>query len=145
MNGNPNDRQVGGDHYKGGAGGLDHWDVVELNGVGYLEACATKYVQRRKDPKARVQDLEKAKHYSEKALQLYNDDLRRPRGCVPVRIIKRWVNQFKLSELEFLVIRLLFNWRQPSEMHAALAGIDDLIALERVKLENAIQKGSATA
>ena len=35
-----NDRQIGGDHYQAE---LQHWDFIELNGLGYLEACATKY------------------------------------------------------------------------------------------------------
>lgn len=137
-----NDIQIGGSHYKGAQ--VQHWDLVELNGVGYLEGCATKYVQRRKDPTKRIQDLEKAKHYAEKALQLYNDDLRRPRGCVPLRIVKSFCDGFNLSALERTVINLLCNWRTPTDMHAAISGIEDLIAIERGH-ENSQQEAKASA
>ena len=63
-----NERQVGGDHYK--QGGEEHWDRVwRLYGRGYFVGCITKYVERY-HLKNGVQDLEKAKHFLEKLIEL---------------------------------------------------------------------------
>lgn len=61
---NPNDRQVGGTHYK--TGGMEHWDLF---GEEYHLGCASKYVSRHMDKNGR-QDLEKAVHFCEKAMTL---------------------------------------------------------------------------
>lgn len=61
-----NERQVGGDHYKGG---YEHWDFALDAGLGYLLGCATKYVSRWRQ-KNGVQDLEKALHYLQKAVEV---------------------------------------------------------------------------
>lgn len=60
---------VGGDHYKNDAG-EEHWDRIwRMYGRGYFVGCITKYVERyhRKDG---VKDLEKAKHFIEKLIEL---------------------------------------------------------------------------
>jgi hypothetical protein len=63
-----NDRQVGGDHYH--KGGEQHWDRQwRLYGRGYFIGCITKYVERYPH-KNGVQDLEKAKHFIEKLIEL---------------------------------------------------------------------------
>ena len=54
-----NEMQVGGDHYRSS---LQHWDVVTLYNVPYLEGCASKYVSRWRK-KNGLQDLEKALHF----------------------------------------------------------------------------------
>lgn len=67
--GKVNDRQVGGRHYKE-KGAEEHWDRVwKLSGRGYFQAQITKYVERYPD-KGGVQDLEKAKHFIEKLIEL---------------------------------------------------------------------------
>lgn len=67
---NPNDKQVAGSHY---AGTYQHWDYVRLALQGrYLEGNATKYVSRWRK-KNGLQDLEKAKHYIEKILALFDE------------------------------------------------------------------------
>lgn len=69
-----NDRQVGGDHYK--KGGEEHWDRMwRLYGHGYFVGCITKYVERY-HAKNGVQDLEKAKHFIEKLIELENEKFR---------------------------------------------------------------------
>jgi len=66
-----NDRQVGGDHYQKKE--YQHWDwVCDIN-LHYLLGCATKYVARWRD-KNGVQDLEKAVHYLEKAMERHIPD-----------------------------------------------------------------------
>lgn len=62
-----NQEQVGGDHYK--VGEFDHWDMVEMSGLGYLEGCATKYIARHKK-KNGYEDLKKAEHYINKLIEL---------------------------------------------------------------------------
>lgn len=62
-----NDKQVGGDHYKGKA--VQPWDYIVGNGIGYLEGNVIKYVSRWRD-KGGVADLEKARHYLDKLIEL---------------------------------------------------------------------------
>lgn len=61
-----NDRQVGGDHYKTE---IQHWDLVEANKIPYMEAQILRYVMRHAKKGGRS-DLEKAKHYIEKLMEL---------------------------------------------------------------------------
>lgn len=63
-----NARQVGGSHYK--TGGEEHWDRQwRLFGPAYFIGQITKYVERYQT-KNGVQDLEKAKHFLEKLIEL---------------------------------------------------------------------------
>lgn len=62
-----NEVQVGGDHYRKNA--IQPWDYIVSNDLGYLEGNVVKYVSRWKDKGGR-QDLEKAKHYLDKLLEV---------------------------------------------------------------------------
>lgn len=66
-----NERQIGGDHYRK-HGKLQHWDVVAHFGLDYFQAQILRYVMRWKD-KDGIQDLEKAKHYLDKYIELETD------------------------------------------------------------------------
>lgn len=61
-----NDKQVGGSHYRAE---YQHWDWVTEHGITYLAGCATKYLLRWRK-KNGVQDLEKARHYVEKMIDI---------------------------------------------------------------------------
>ena len=61
-----NDKQVGGDHY--GLSALQHWDVVRIFGLSYLEGQITKYIFRWRK-KNGLEDLKKAQHYLEKLIE----------------------------------------------------------------------------
>jgi hypothetical protein len=61
----PNEYQVGGNHYKCT---FEHWDWVDINGLGYLEGTATKYLCRWPN-KGRLEDLKKARHYTMKLIE----------------------------------------------------------------------------
>jgi hypothetical protein len=61
-----NDRQVGGNHYKGAK--LEHWDVVWMFSLDYFQGQITKYVFRWRD-KGGIVDLEKGLHFYEKYLE----------------------------------------------------------------------------
>jgi hypothetical protein len=63
-------RQVGGGHYKSEDGGEEHWTrQYRLFGPGYFIGCITKYVERYQN-KNGTEDLEKAKHFLEKLIEL---------------------------------------------------------------------------
>ena len=65
-----NDTQVGGDHYKLGGKGEEHWDRVwRMHGRGYFVGCITKYVERY-HLKNGLQDLQKARHFLDKLIEL---------------------------------------------------------------------------
>lgn len=72
---NANARQVGGNHYKDGAGKcpncgtpLEHWDLAVMFKWDYLQGQIIKYVMRWRG-KLGLQDLEKAKHNLEKYIE----------------------------------------------------------------------------
>ena len=62
-----NAKQVGGEHYKTP---LQPWDFITRNNIGFLEGNAIKYICRHKT-KGGKEDLKKAIHYLEKALEVY--------------------------------------------------------------------------
>ena len=62
-----NTKQIAGDHYKGK--GIQPWDYVAANNLGYFEGTAIKYLTRWKD-KGGVDDLKKAVHFIEKLIEL---------------------------------------------------------------------------
>lgn len=63
-------RQVGGTHYVKHK--IQPWNVVDEYRLSYYEGNAIKYILRRKDPKKRVEDLQKAIHYLEHQITLEN-------------------------------------------------------------------------
>lgn len=65
-----NDKQVGGDHYQLE---IQPWDYITLNRLGYLEGNIIKYVTRHKE-KNGMRDLEKAKHYIDKLIEVEYGD-----------------------------------------------------------------------
>lgn len=78
-----NERQIGGEHYKKhGASGEQHWDRVwriygKEKAYVYFVAAITKYVERYRD-KNGIQDLEKARHYLDKLIELENKHASEP-------------------------------------------------------------------
>lgn len=72
-----NDRMVGGDHYQK-IEGEQHWDRVARLGLNYFEASATKYIERSRLKGQMRKDLEKAKHFVEKQLELLDAELIAP-------------------------------------------------------------------
>lgn len=73
-----NERQVGGDHYKGATcphcgKGLEHWDLAWLFRWDNFQYAITKYVMRWRE-KAGLQDLRKAAHCLEKYIEVVGQD-----------------------------------------------------------------------
>jgi hypothetical protein len=119
-----NERQVGGSHY---AAGLQHWDLIERYGLGYLEGCATKYLTRWRK-KNGVQDLEKAGHYTQKLLELAKEKVRPPRGCVPEDVLVRFFEANECGHMERIIIGRLCTWARPADLDRSLTLLEELIA-----------------
>jgi len=68
-----NARQVGGAHYKKWT--IQPWDFIELNGLTFCSGNVIKYICRFRD-KGGVEDLEKAKHYLEKLIEVERERAR---------------------------------------------------------------------
>lgn len=67
-----NSRQVGGSHYKSE---IQHWDFVVANELDYFQGQITKYVSRWRK-KNGIADLEKAKHFLDKYIEIETNKLR---------------------------------------------------------------------
>lgn len=65
---NANSYQVGGTHY--GGDDYQHWDWACEIHLPYLHGCASKYVARYRK-KNGAEDLRKAAHYIDKAIEVY--------------------------------------------------------------------------
>ena len=66
-----NDNQVSGTHYK--YKDIQPWDYIAANNLGYFEGNIVKYVSRWKD-KGGVDDLEKARHYLDKLIEMNKEN-----------------------------------------------------------------------
>ena len=65
-----NEQQVGGEHYRHKS--IQPWDYIAANGLGFFEGNIVRYVSRWKE-KGGVRDLEKARHYIDKLIELSSD------------------------------------------------------------------------
>lgn len=65
-----NDKQVGGDHYKEE---FQHWDMVVHFQLDYFQAQITRYLFRWRN-KGGLEDLEKAKHFLDKYMEVAHDE-----------------------------------------------------------------------
>jgi hypothetical protein len=68
-----NHRQIGGQHYH--LAPVQHWDFAWILKMDYFQGQITKYVCRWRD-KNGIEDLEKAKHFLEKYIELIKADQR---------------------------------------------------------------------
>lgn len=124
-----NSMQIGGDHY---ASEFQHWDLIEMSGIGYLEAAATKYVSRWRQ-KGGVQDLRKAVHYTQKLMELHLAGQRPPRGVASSESVHRFIQANNLEVLEARIVALLTQWSCKEDLGRALIVLDTLI--QRAKKE----------
>lgn len=119
-----NHRQVGGSHYQAA---VQHWDLIEAHGIGYLEGCATKYLTRWRN-KGGVADLEKAEHYTQKLIELHVDKGRVPRGVVPMKALSAFLDANAVDVVERGAIHLLLRWDCLPHLEEAQRDIRSLIA-----------------
>lgn len=69
---NANDRQVGGEHYKGRQ--IEPWDYNIANGLPFMEGTIVKYITRWQQCGG-LQDLRKVQHYVEKMIEVEKERL----------------------------------------------------------------------
>ena len=117
-----NDKQVGGDHYK--TAGAQHWDVAAyLYGEAHFKCTATKYISRWR-VKNGVQDLEKAKHYLEKLLELESVHIQ---NCLDA-IVEASVEQICSYVEDYTLIIRIFEAEGKQDLRDCIQSIDVLIA-----------------
>lgn len=122
---NENNYQVGGNHYQSTT---QHWDLVEQNGLGYLEGCATKYVARaRKKHKSPIEDLKKAMHYCKKLQSLHLSGHRNNRRKTLLITPEEFIDNNELNDKEARVITILTFWAEASDIEDAIELIEDML------------------
>ena len=109
----PNERQIGGQHYREMNAAYQHWDLVAEYGLSYFTGCITKYATRWRR-KAGTKDLEKAIHYTDKLINLYhNDTFNFQDRKIPTQLLnmRRFCADQQLSALEIEVVVLAVEYR----------------------------------
>lgn len=136
---NSNTTQVGGNHYKGTT--YQHWDFVMIAlGGRYLEGNITKYITRHRK-KNGLQDLQKARHYLTKLIELYNLGDVEPIFNINYGVLRHqsWehfcdVNGVDVTER--MIVQLVSTWRNREELHKAGTILDALIEKEQYANED---------
>jgi hypothetical protein len=130
-----NSYQISGDHYKD-TQAVQHWDLIEDNGLGYLEGYATKYLDRCgiKEGIDPVEDVRKARHITSKLLEKHNAG-RQPRGCVPLPALNAYLaSRFRNRPPELRAATFsLCTWRTGSDLSRVLRVLDQLILSYKTK------------
>ena len=125
-----NDRQVGGEHYKGAE--YQHWDWVTDIKLPYLPGVGSKYVFRWRRSGKGIQDLEKAVHYMEKCIE------RNVRGSIELtRHSKFWALVTSNDHLSMTDAAVMW-YMMEGEWALARAGV--LVLLEQWQ---ALQSGAS--
>jgi hypothetical protein len=126
-----NDYQPGGDHYRKKNPSLQHWDIVERYGVGYLEGCGTKYLCRWRD-KGGMLDLEKALHYCDKLVDLVIEGVRLPRGIVPVPALTLFLDEQGINDRwQRSLLFQFFRWESLEHLIALRHDLNDYVATQK--------------
>jgi hypothetical protein len=124
-----NERQVAGDHYRAG---LQHWDLMAHNHVGYFEAQITKYITRWKK-KNGVQDVEKSIHYHEKLTELLQDGVL----SLPIPREEKFLDAFKvtnaLGDIEYTIFHLLLTYTTMDELYRVGVLLQHLLQMAKDK------------
>lgn len=121
---NPNEKQVGGDHYKGS--GFEPWDLP-LEGVGAYEYAAVKYVARYRK-KNGLQDLDKAVHYIEKALYHWRRHEWSNKSVISLVKVLNFNRMNQCQEAESSIVLLLCKWERGEDLELAKHMVEELIA-----------------
>lgn len=118
---------VGGDHYRKFDAKMQHWDLMEQYGIGYLESAATKYVERwrHKDGKP---GLEKALHYTQKLIEMHEQIGRQPRGNVPLEALDAYLKPRDMGPLEKQIFGILTGYWTVEGLRYCVEMLTDMIA-----------------
>ena len=111
---NANDRQVGGKHY---ASQFQHWDLVRIAEMPYMEAQVARYVSRH-GKKDGAEGLRKADHFLQK--------MEERRTQILEEIIPAYVRANRLGVTEQFILNKLIT----GDYGEARAGIASLLSTE---------------
>lgn len=129
---NPNERQVGGEHYKRHT--YQHWDLAVNVQMNYLEGYSTKYLARWRE-KGGPEDLEKVVHIIQK-LRSVSDKVPRTSnlsiGTILIEVSK-YALANNLPTPETLITRYLACWDTDEDLRIAEETAVEL--LEQAKRE----------
>lgn len=98
-------KQHGGAHYM--LKDYQHWDWATDISLHYLLGCASKYLSRWKE-KNGLEDLKKADHYLEKAIE--RDLIMQPEDDYTIERTQAYVGQFGEEEAEAIMEMILGNF-----------------------------------
>lgn len=150
-----NKKQVGGKHYNQVE--VQHWDLVILNKLPYLEAQITKYVTRWKK-KHGAQDIEKSIHYLEKlqsalaegTLQLPTQTLtsiQSPKAVPPVKL-DEFAMENQIGDIEKTIFYILLTYTTNDALVRVGILLQHLLAaakeIEKQRFEN-MSEGEKTS
>lgn len=115
---NANAKQVNGTHYQ--TGSLQHWDyVVQALKSRYFEGNISKYVARYKKKHMEI-DVNKALHYADKLLELYDLGMVTPMMDDEDHAVYETVEQFcTLAGMDYHQRRVLYRcatWRNRADL-----------------------------
>lgn len=129
---NPNDRQVGGDHYREHSVDYQHWDLmIDCFGPDYLIGVATKYLARYRESGKGRMDLEKSVHYQEKLISLCVPGGKLAHSLPTERAIPnfaRFASEHKLSRDMVQIFHLLLGYTSVAELFLAKKLTEKLLA-----------------
>ena len=128
-----NDAQIGGEHYRAE---YQHWDFITINGLGYLEGCATKYITRWRK-KNGAQDLNKATHYLQKLREVATEGRVKPPAHVLSIQVLRFCVANELTGEEAVLIAQIASWHDPDDLLEAERGLAEMLAKATTKEEKA--------
>lgn len=124
---NANNMQIGGNHYRSG---IQHWDLIDVYNVGYLEGCATKYITRWRN-KNGVEDLRKALHFVKKLAERRQDapqvEISERIPQVPRQVINEYLAANQLTGDDADIISHLLTWQSTGTLHLVAGRIQQAI------------------
>lgn len=128
----PNDVQVGGEHYKGVD--FQPWDwarnVSGTQGLGYYEVSAISYIARFRK-KGGIEDLEKVLHYIDKMLHCWRAGEYSNRCTATLLRIRDFNRQNGCDRFQSEAIHFLVAWREGDELVEVKKIVEELIQQER--------------
>jgi hypothetical protein len=113
---NANDPSLVPAHYQS-AGGYIHWDLVIATDLGYLDGNCSKYVARWRK-KGGLQDLQKALHYINKAIECDLSWPERIASTIGFNEVEadKFAEANQLSQLEQLIVAALVTWENEDDL-----------------------------
>lgn len=136
--------QVGGSHYQAQ---YQHWDLIDDCNVSYLEATATKYLDRW-EKKNGIQDLQKAITYLQKRISCMSVfDHHSTMRQFTMRGVKmlNWFNSTNMPAAERDICTVIFFWEEKEDLEQAVKMIQKLITQKELSSRQGVDRISKEA